>query len=553
MNDEESVKIILDRYIAQYLDNFFAASQGLSVQHILTMIKVADFSAELCRNDFAGVVKQPVADTNIIARGIGELLPKLVIRSTQEQPIAIDNGPQVFAAARTTLRETGALLKFQRQANAEQYGLNQCNVLAADVLEIKKVVTDEEALEHADRNALLDGEHADRAGIRRQIDTLMEQTVRTRRVDGYAGSRQELAAYKEIGRQYLEFYISEYVEAEAFADSSIIGPLSFAQWKRIAINVCALGFAKASLEDINLLERGQFTIEGFSLMPLTRISAEELHECFHIPEVSGCPDLFDQIASCLILSEVNASADYGPHGASPILVRVRDKVFMPRYARLGNPYMFLLTRLAQVYRHDLRRIVSERERKFQDDVSQRLAPEYYVFGTPNAPLYRANKTLLTDIDAVVYEKETNFLYLVQLKWFALYEDFEDREEQYDKLREKGTEWIEKVQGWVDRTPSVDLLKHVGLGSAGADPETLRVRLIMLNRGWTRFSGKEMFDTRAAWMSWSRLSWMLRGAQLCGSQLDEAWQKAMQTQSLPYNPTGSRHENRFPGLTVVVCD
>lgn len=318
--------------------------------------------------------------------------------------------------------------------------------MAADVLEIRKAVADEESLEHAERNAILDGEHADRANVRRRIDTLMEQTVLSRCVRGYAGSSQELAAYKDIGRQYLEFYISEYAEAEAFADSSIIGPLTFAQWKRIAINVCALGFAKALLKDLDLFERGRFTVEGFSLMPPTCISAEELRECFHVPETSGCPDLFDQIASCLILSEANADADYGASGAQPILVRVRDELLMPRHTRLGNPYMFLATRLAQIYRHELRRIVLEREKKFQDDLTQRLAPEYYLFGTPNVLLYRANRTLLTDIDAVVYEKETNCLYLVQLKWFAIYEDFDERENQYEKLQEKGTEWIDKVQG-----------------------------------------------------------------------------------------------------------
>lgn len=553
MNDEASVKIILDRYVTQYIDNFFSASQGLSVQRMRTMIKVADFSAELCRHDFAGVPKQPVADTNAIVRGIGELLPKLIVRSAQEQVVEMDNGPEVFATMRTTLRETGTMLQFQRSANAEQYGLTQCRAVAADVLEIRKMVVDEEASEHADRNALLDGEHADRANVRQRIDTLMEQTFQSRRVGGYAGSSQELAAYKDIGRQYLEFYISEYAEAEAFADSSIIGPITFAQWKCIAINVCALGFAKALLEDLDLFERRRFTVEGFSLMPPTRVSAEELRECFHVPETSGCQDLFDQIASCLILSEVNADTDYGASGAQPILVRVRDEVLMPRYARLGNPYMFLVTRLAQVYRHELRRIVSEREKKFQDDLTQRLAPGHYLFGTPNVLLYRADRTPLTDIDAVVYEKESNCLYLIQLKWFAMYEDFEERENQYEKLREKGTEWIDKVQRWIDRTPPVNVLKHVGLESAGIDPETLQIRLIMLNRGWTRFSGKEMFGTKAAWVSWSRLSWMLRGAQLRGSQLNEAWRQAMQTQALPHNPTGSRHENLLPGLTVIVYD
>jgi hypothetical protein len=121
------------------------------------------------------------------------------------------------------------------------------------------------------------------------------------------------------------------------------------------------------------------------------------------------------------------------------------------------------------------------------------------------------------------------------------------------LQEKGTEWIGKVQQWVDTTPSLDVLKHIGFENADIDLETLQIRLVMLNRGWTRFSGKELFENTAAWMSWSRLCWMLRGAQLAGSQLGEAWHQAIQTQAVPYHPAGNRYEYQFPRLTVIILE
>lgn len=551
MNNEESAKNILDRYVEQYVEDFFA--KNISSLQILPMIKVTDFNAEVCRNDFAGIPKQPVVDTNNMVSGIGKLLPKLVTYSSQEQRAENGNRQQVFVEARKTLRELGMLLKFRNQADGEQYGVTQCKVISNDVIEIRKMVTDEEAIEHADRNALLDGEHDDRKDVLNRIDTLMKNAVQSSRFGGYIEPKQELAAYTDIGRQYLEFYISEYAEAEAFADSSMIGPLTFSQWKRIAINVCALGFAKSLLEDIDLLKRGRFTLEAFSLMPPSRISSEELRECFYVSEIPNCQNIFDQITSCLILSEENAEADYGGHGVQPILIRIGDEVLMPRYSRLGNPYMFLVTRLAQVYRGEIRRIVSEREKKFQDDLSERLDSEYYLYGNPNVFLYRPNKTILTDIDSVIYEKETNCLYLIQLKWFALYDSFEQRESQYEKLQDKGNEWIDKVQRWVDTTPPIEVLKHVGFENIDIDPKTLQIRLVMLNRGWTRFSGKEVFENTAAWISWSRLCWMLRGAPLRGSKLAEAWDQAMQTQTIPFQPAGNRYEYKFPGLTVIVFD
>jgi hypothetical protein len=554
MADKASSKSVIDGYIGQFMGEFERATEGFEVPNALAMIKVADFEITLARGDYAGIPRQSGNVYRAISKGICVLLPKLLGRMTDGQPAAQPNSIPFYQRVRSGVGLMGDLLAVQRSIDNEQYGLTQCHVLAPQVIEIRRLAEDEEALEHADRNALLDAEHNDRDEIKRRIDTMLANERQAHADRSYPCSPHELAAFTEIGRRYLEFYLPEYPEAEAFADDSIIGPLTFAQWRGIAIKVCALAFAKAELEDGTLQLNGQYDPAGFLLMTPTRISDAELRACFDVAGMPNSAAIFDELAACLILSKDNATAEYGPDVALPCLIRIGEDVFITRYGRLGNPYLFLVARLAKVYAFQMRRLSKERETPFQTDLQRRLDGGDYLFGTPSVTLYHTGKVPLTDIDAVVYEKATNCLYLVQLKWLAVYSsDFKLREKQYNELQTKGAAWLDKVKEWVSKRTFTNVLQHVGVDDASINVSTLQIRYLLLNRGWTRFSAKEAFDTRGAWISWSRLCWLMRCASDSASRLDEAWREASESRAQPLRPTGERRETALPGLTVVFYD
>ncbi|RYE73301.1 MAG: hypothetical protein EOO81_00920 [Oxalobacteraceae bacterium] len=416
-------------------------------------------------------------------------------------------------------------------------------------VELIDVATDEEAVEHADRNALLDGLHDDRAEVRK---ALVQRTHRLRsynQLRGYAGTQAQFDAYAELGREWLQFYMPEYAEADAYADTTRIGPLTFAQWKGIVVDVCAIGFACAEVEDAARLFQGWHTPGHFLSMPPSRISEQQLRTCFLVAGIPDQEQLYKQICECLILDADNAESNFGADGAVAILVRIGANVFMPRYARCGNPYMFLVSRLSKVYAREAKRMGQEREPQFVADLRNLLGNDNYTFGKERVDIF-VNKVPLTDIDAVVYEKHTDSLYLIQLKWLAVHAyDLERREKQYTELVKVDT-WINKVQSWVDRTPPRTILAHVGLGDSGIDPNKLNIRLVVLNRWWTRYSGKPEFSGGAVWMSWSRLRLLIRRAGDHVSPFDVAWDEAKVLQPAAVKKR-KRFRRQFPGLTVWV--
>ncbi|QOY95957.1 hypothetical protein IM543_09055 [Massilia sp. UMI-21] len=551
MHDEESVQAILESYSNKSIGNALRAGGERPNQHILTMIKVADFHAELAQRDFAGVRKHPKGVAKVMCLGIGRLLPEMMKANSADAGISLPAAEVEFQAVRTSLMETGQLLDLKTLAEAEEYKLVACRVCGPDEVEIRKVAASEEALEHRDRDALLDAEHNERSDNRKRIDKLFEQAWHARFAAGPAGDSQALAAFREAGRQYLEFFASEYAEADAFADGTEIGPLTFAQWKQIVVNVCSLAFAKAWLEEITLMEQRRFNPLGFLTLIPTQISDAELRECFRVPGVPEQPELFEKVKACLVLGEENAKLDYGPDGAIPCLVSLGDAVFAPRYSRLGNPYMFLVQRLAKIYSFQMRRILAERESEFQDEIATLLRSNHYLFGESNVKLLKEEQ-ILTDIDLVVYERSTNCLYLIQLKWLAVYaRELARREKQYDELLNKAGGWVQKVASWVGKVGPDNVLRTVGLGDDAIDPAKLTVRLLVLNRWWARFSGKEPFNAQAAWLSWSRLKLLAREVPSGSAPLDYIYLSA-QSMPLPvFTPVTTPKPYTIADLTVNV--
>ena len=64
-----------------------------------------------------------------------------------------------------------------------------------------------------------------------------------------------------------------------------------------------------------------------------------------------------------------------------------------------------------------------------------------------------------------------------------------REKQHDELLNKAGGWVQKIANWVGEVGPDKVLHTVGLGNDAIDPAKLTIRLLVLNRWWTRFSGR----------------------------------------------------------------
>ena len=157
----------------------------------------------------------------------------------------------------------------------------------------------------------------------------------------------------------------------------------------------------------------------------------------------------------------------------------------------------------------------------------------------------------TDIDSVLYEHSENCVYLVQLKWPSPYTTPNQRSSRIKNLQD-ANDWIGKVSEWQARTINRDILQLFGLHKIQCDIENLKVRLIVLSRIWTRFGGEVNQDSRAAWISWSRLRYLCLENHRREDPLNVSWTVAVQGDNCPFTPQGHTRTLNFESLKVSIC-
>lgn len=188
-------------------------------------------------------------------------------------------------------------------------------------------------------------------------------------------------------------------------------------------------------------------------------------------------------------------------------VQVADGLFLRSVAGcLNNPYFFLNYELKRTCRSDYDRVVNNREIRFRQLVCN-LFPQDRFICIPNEVVFstEAGKKPDTDIDAVIFDKQTKTLGLFQLKWqdpFA--HSMKKRWSVVGNLRKNALNWLEKVLAWVERNDERTLLNALQVTRhSRAETAIEQVCVFVLGRRNMHFTGVE-YDERAAWGSWPQL-------------------------------------------------
>lgn len=529
MTAESSAAEILSLVKQNRILQILQTCKGKEVLHLLKMIKVADIHAEFCVNEFPGYGKPSLEKARNILRGIGLILPRLVLQANGAALLSDNEVLDTDLLDWTTdiLDELGKIIGLERLAACEKLRLTQCTVNSEKHIVIKRLGPDLEAAEHSARNRLLDLEKANIATeLQQNIESYKKWHAEWMLDHSDNVSPEFFRKLVEIGRRFAELGRSEFVEAEAFGADSKIGPLTFGQWRKVAETIFAEGFARAHVQDVAMVLSGSAHPAGYLQQLPISISPADLKGFFGDLLPTDDQALYEELRSCFVLN-VDQIKRYGdvPDYPNPPLVESGDTVIILKYTRFANPYEFFLSQLLLKYESDLVLARDERETPFQNDLHGLFADKNYIVGKPNTVLHRDDGTDLTDIDAAVYEKETNSLYLFQLYWpdtFAT--DLRRRENQYKRLRKK-TKWLVEVQGWIDGNSVDELLARLGLSGTDIATSAVQIKLIVLSRSWTKFSGKAPYHAGGVWLSWSYFRLLLKQARNLSAPLAEVYGSA----------------------------
>lgn len=446
------------------------------------------------------------------------------------------------------LRECGELTFLRRMAGLERYGLATSQSLGPWRFRLETASSaPEQALQAAlrarrsrdDESAECVRTKAEWAGIHarmtRYVDTPNGWFIR------YDNDWNLVAIYREEARRFGR----RFLEAEALPDDAIIGDRTFGEWKQACDQ--ALGRVLAHMDFARLLKRKNPSIDLGDV--LTIFARKE--DVRQVWEQAGVPAARVSATMRALMLGADNLDDWDGAFETPTPFHVdlgRDFVLLPLFGALTNPYFALFRHLRQFYRADWDRAVDRREDVFREDLARLFSGSRYLVPSRGFRLLRDNGSLLTDIDAIVVDRQYGAVALVQLKWHDIFGfSLTERESRRRNLA-KANEWTARVADWVGERSSRDVLARLGIDEAASDRPPA---LFVLARYAARFAGDDGQDERACWLGWPEMQHAMEEDDVAVDPLTRIPARVMRHQRDFEAQATQDVSFEFPGLEVVL--
>jgi hypothetical protein len=444
----------------------------------------------------------------------------------------------------------GQLAHLRRMAALERYGLATTSVSPAGHVNIE---TSWGTSEMATMNAML-AWHKSRVPDRGSSETLRRQRqIRLKRMRSYVDADKVFLIRYENDDEIVAHYRQEArtygmrcFEGEAFPPDVQIGGRTFGEWKEACDQ--ALGRILCHIDFAMLL--CQKRRKTGALRNVLTIFARRDDVAAIWEDAGLSPNLVEPTMKALSLTVDDLDAwELAHEVATPFYVDLGpDFVLLPCFGAIKNPYFALFRHLRNTFKADWDRGVDRREAVFRSDIRHEFKEPRYFVASHGFTLRRSDGSVLTDIDAVVLDRVTGTLAMIQLKWHDVFgRSLAERESRRRNLRE-ANKWVQRVHSWVSGRSSAVVLRALGIPSEGSARPPL---LYVVARYSATFAGEGSQDPRAAWLSWPEILAALTNCKqedLLGQMPDYV---AAQRAGFA-TPSDHREEFRFRNLTVGLC-
>lgn len=459
------------------------------------------------------------------------------------------------AWADNILFEMGKLVNLRRLAYCETDGLVSCNVISKEHLFITVLGENSEVLDRTDQTWLIQTELEKNREITNALNTASLGWARNR-IDKYVDTDLDWFIRYDSDIDLLNLYwdiarisFIESPESESLPDDAKIGPRSFGEWKNLAI--MATGRTTLHLSFATRLSSLRKHLDLRNLLTIF-VRQEDLQSVWSQQTEITDKTAIEEISDVFMLTPERADEYYSDHDhALPFHIRFgKHFALLPQYGAIQNPCTFLITELKRKYKKDWDRAVASREAIFRDDLYNLLPQPRYVSGVDNFIVRATNGKPITDIDAIIFDSQTNRVYLFQLKWFDVFGlSLKQRRSKLKNLLH-ANKWVDDVWSWANNQDPASLTQLFIPKTSRRSTRPVTFKLFVLTRYTARFSEEVKLDHRASWISWPTFARSIIENEDKKSPLEDTWMLSVNPNNKDTHKVLIK-ENIFPELRVDV--
>lgn len=242
-------------------------------------------------------------------------------------------------------------------------------------------------------------------------------------------------------------------------------------------------------------------LKKVNILPLVLDYDDFLDSLTYILGVSK--EMSENIFNTLILD--TTKKEYYSHIGAPIplFIRISSTQLLRSFTGcIYRPMDFMLSELKRQYSKDWDCNTREREQLFRNELYKHFENKRFITFNRSIDIFD-NGRIITDIDACIFDKETEDIAFVQLKWQdSIYDSARSFISKRKNYMEKTKKWVHDIEQWVNKVSEKRIGDLLQLSPQLINKDKIKIFVIGRHNG--NYSGDEKPPNNTAWCQWYNL-------------------------------------------------